>query len=105
MAAGPANRGTPAADGAPTALPTGSCDELEKAFDAGARELSRVCESKDDCGLLWSEFNCYALRSEDDDVAKLEAIDAAMRAQGCSQVECEPPPMIACEDGKCDWDL
>jgi hypothetical protein len=89
----------------PAPTPTGSCDELEQQYDVEARKLAKACKAKEDCSLSWSDFNCYALRSTSDDVSALEAIDAAMAAKGCSEVECEPPPVIKCEAGVCDWDL
>ena len=85
--------------------PAGSCAQLGAAWNTADRQLARACEATEDCSLLWSDHNCYALRSTSDDVTGLEAIDAAMASKGCPEVECEPPPMRVCEDGTCQWDL
>lgn len=94
----------PAPSDAPAAKAQGSCEELEQRWEAEAAKLERACESKDECSLLWSDYVCYALRSQSDDVSVLESIDAGMEGR-CSTVECEPPPPIACKSGRCDWDL
>ena len=93
----------------PDALPpskvVGDCDQLEDQFRSESRKLAKSCERTEDCSLLWSEYNCYALRSASDDVSQLEAIDDAMAKQDCDPVECEPPPMHECRAGVCDWAL
>ena len=91
--------------GAKPSSSASTCDDLRAQFEAGDRKLARECETKEDCTMLWSDYNCYALRGPDDDVSRLVSIDEAMRKQGCAEVECEPPPLIKCAGGICGWDL
>ena len=81
------------------------CDALSDRFESEARTLARRCVDAAECSLLWSDYNCYALRSASDEVESLGSVDREMATKACSKVECEPPPLIACTEGRCAWKL